>query len=42
MPEISENCIYRFGVDPSWYLANDELTYLNSMKMKIAVIFGVA
>jgi V-type H+-transporting ATPase subunit a len=31
-----------YGTDPSWYLATNELTYLNSLKMKISVIFGVA
>lgn len=41
-PDLKEDCVYSFGVDPSWYMADDELTYLNSMKMKIAVIFGVA
>lgn len=41
-PDLKPDCIYPIGVDPSWYMANDELTYLNSMKMKIAVIFGVA
>ena len=26
----------------AWYLASNELAYINSMKMKIAVIIGVA
>lgn len=33
--------MYTIGVDPTWYLADNELTYVNSMKMKMAVIFGV-
>jgi V-type H+-transporting ATPase subunit a len=35
-------CVYPIGVDPAWYLGTTELTFLNSIKMKIAVIFGVA
>lgn len=40
-PTVAPNCVYPAGVDPSWYLATSELTYMNSMKMKISVIFGV-
>lgn len=29
------------GIDTVWYLASNELAYINSMKMKIAVILGV-
>lgn len=36
-----KNCVYPFGVDSSWYLGRNELTYLNSLKMKLSVIFGV-
>ena len=35
-------CVYPVGIDPAWYLGTTELTVLNSIKMKIAVIFGVA
>ena len=31
-----------FGIDPAWYLSDKELPYINSFKMKTAVIFGVA
>jgi len=36
------DCVYPLGVDPVWYMAKNELTYMNSLKMKIAVILGVA
>ena len=34
-------CIYPVGVDPVWYLAKNELQFMNSLKMKLAVILGV-
>jgi V-type H+-transporting ATPase subunit a len=39
---LKKDCIYPVGVDPSWYLGKNELTYMNSLKMKISVILGVA
>ena len=39
---LENDCIYPLGVDWKWYLARNNLEFMNSMKMKIAVIFGVA
>lgn len=38
---LKQDCIYPVGADPSWYLGKNELTYMNSLKMKISVILGV-
>lgn len=36
------NCVYRIGIDPAWYIADNELQFINNLKMKMSVIFGVA
>ena len=36
------DCVYPIGIDPVWYLSKNELTFINSLKMKLAVIIGVA
>lgn len=40
--ELKPDCVYPVGVDPAWFLSVQELTFMNSLKMKMAVIFGVA
>jgi V-type H+-transporting ATPase subunit a len=33
--------VYAIGVDPTWHLATNDLLFFNSLKMKMAIIFGV-
>lgn len=33
--------VYVIGVDPTWHLAANDLLFFNSLKMKMAIIFGV-
>lgn len=40
--DYKPDCTYPIGIDPAWYLGLNELTFLNSLKMKLAVILGVA
>lgn len=40
--KLKEDWVYPFGIDHGWYLAKNELTYFNSLKMKLSVIFGVS
>ena len=34
-------CNYPFGMDPKWFVADNELAFFNSFKMKFSVIIGV-
>ena len=36
-----KGCTYPFGIDSKWYSSSNELSFINSIKMKLSVIFGV-
>ena len=40
-PRKSFDCNYPIGVDPVWGLTTNRLTFVNNIKMKLSVIFGV-
>ena len=36
-----DGCTVIYGMDPKWFIASNDLVFMNSFKMKWAVIFGV-
>ena len=36
-----DGCNFPFGMDPKWFIAENQLTFFNSFKMKFSVIIGV-
>jgi len=38
---VDPGCTYPFGIDPAWRVADNELSFVNSLKMKMAVIIAV-
>jgi len=39
--EKIEDCTYPIGFDPVWFVTSNDLVFINSFKMKFAVIVGV-
>lgn len=39
--ERDADCVYAFGMDSVWKVADNEMAFTNSLKMKVAVILGV-
>jgi len=39
---VWDGTVYPFGVDPMWQKAANKMSFFNSFKMKISIVFGVA
>merc|ERR1712117_481305 len=37
-----QNGVYAFGVDPVWAISSVQLSYMNSLKMKLSVLIGIS
>lgn len=41
IPRTNQDCVYPFGIDWAWYMTKNDIPFLNSFKMKVAIILGV-
>lgn len=38
---VDDTCTYPFGFDSTWFMAWEEVSFMNSFKMKLSIIIGV-